>query len=118
MTKTEVDDALLESISDAFNSRDIDRIMSFFADDAVFATARGPHPYGERYVGKAAIGKFLGDRLLVTSRQAISYETSPTSIKSAPAMRRELRNHRRFLRYKVYVYCSMEEQTIIRRPFS
>jgi ketosteroid isomerase-like protein len=62
MTNTKVDDALLDAIAQAFNSRDIDRIMEFFAEDAVFATARGPHPYGERYVGKPAIGRFLGDR--------------------------------------------------------
>lgn len=57
-----VDDNLMGAIHDAFNSRDVEKIVSFFADDGVFSTATGPHPYGERYVGKAAIAKFLSDR--------------------------------------------------------
>src|SRR3569833_1053241 len=52
----------MEAIHQAFNSRDVERIGEFFAEDGVFATARGPHSYGERYVGKAAIKKFLADR--------------------------------------------------------
>jgi hypothetical protein len=60
--KIEVDDTLMEAIHQAFNSRDVDRIVTFFADDGVFSTARGPHPYGERYVGKAAIKEFLATR--------------------------------------------------------
>ena len=33
---------LVDAISDAFNSNDIDKVMSFFADDAVFDHAAGP----------------------------------------------------------------------------
>lgn len=62
MAEVKVDDALMAAIHDAFNSRDVERIGEFFAEDGVFATARGPHAYGERYVGKAAIKKFLADR--------------------------------------------------------
>lgn len=57
-----VDEALLSAIHDAFNSRDVDRIVSFFADDGVFSTAQGAHPYGEKYVGKENIKKFLAAR--------------------------------------------------------
>ncbi len=59
---TKVDEALMHAIHDAFNSQDVDRIAEFFAEDGIFATARGPHPYGERYVGKAAIKEFLAKR--------------------------------------------------------
>lgn len=59
---TKVDDALMGAIHDAFNSRDADLIASFFAEDGVFATARGPHPYGERYIGRAAIKEFIAKR--------------------------------------------------------
>jgi SnoaL-like protein len=61
-SKMEIGEALMEAIHEAFNSRDVDRIIAFFAEDGVFATARGPHPYGERYVGKAAIREFLAKR--------------------------------------------------------
>jgi hypothetical protein len=59
-------DLLLE-INAAFNSRDVDRILSFFAEDATFLMARGPEPCGRRVHGKAAIGKVLADRFKVIS---------------------------------------------------
>ena len=59
--------ALLLEINAAFNSRDVDRILSFFADDATFLMARGPEPCGRRVHGKAAIGKVLADRFKVIS---------------------------------------------------
>jgi ketosteroid isomerase-like protein len=60
-----VDDALLGAINDAFNSRDLDRIMSFFAEDATFLMASGPEAVGRTVRGKAAIAKVLGDRFKV-----------------------------------------------------
>ena len=56
---------LLLQINEAFNSRDVDRILSFFADDATFLMARGPEACGRRVQGKAAIGKVLADRFKV-----------------------------------------------------
>jgi ketosteroid isomerase-like protein len=58
---------LLQDINAAFNARDVDRILSFFADDATFLMARGPEPNGRRVHGKAAIGKVLADRFKVIS---------------------------------------------------
>jgi ketosteroid isomerase-like protein len=58
---------LLMRINAAFNSRDVDRILGFFADDATFLMARGPEPCGRRVQGKAAIGKILADRFKVIS---------------------------------------------------
>ena len=49
--------ALLSAINAAFNSRDVDRIMEFFADDCTFLMARGPEPDGRRVHGKAAVRK-------------------------------------------------------------
>ena len=43
--------ALLSAINAAFNSRDVDRIMEFFADDCTFLMARGPEPDGRRVHG-------------------------------------------------------------------
>ena len=56
---------LLLQINEAFNSRDVDRILGFFADDATFLMARGPEACGRRVQGKAAIGKVLADRFKV-----------------------------------------------------
>src|SRR5689334_23741694 len=57
--------ALMKQINEAFNSRDVDRIMSFFAEDCTFLMARGPEPEGRRVHGKAAVRKVLADRFRV-----------------------------------------------------
>jgi ketosteroid isomerase-like protein len=56
---------LMKAISAAFNSRDVDRIVSFFTEDATFYLARGPEPVGRTLAGKAAIRKALADRFKV-----------------------------------------------------
>jgi ketosteroid isomerase-like protein len=53
---------VLERLLDAFNRHDLDRIMSFFADDCVLETPRGPHPYGTRFAGREAVRDGLGAR--------------------------------------------------------
>jgi uncharacterized protein (TIGR02246 family) len=59
--------ALMKEINAAFNARDVDRIVSFFADDATFLMARGPEPVGRRVHGKDAIRKVLASRFSVIS---------------------------------------------------
>jgi ketosteroid isomerase-like protein len=56
---------LMAEINAAFNSRDVDRIMSFFAEDCTFLMARGPEPVGRRVLGKAAVRRVLADRFQV-----------------------------------------------------
>jgi ketosteroid isomerase-like protein len=46
--------ALMADINAAFNSRDVESIMTFFTDDATFLMARGPEADGRRVHGKAA----------------------------------------------------------------
>lgn len=58
---------LMMQINEAFNSRDVERILGFFAEDATFLMARGPEPCGRRVHGKAAIGRVLTDRFKVIS---------------------------------------------------
>lgn len=60
MTPTSPD--TLEAILDAFNDHDLDAIMTFFADDCSFDMPRGPEPWGERFVGKAAVRQALATR--------------------------------------------------------
>ena len=42
----------LRKICAAFNARDLDQIMAFFADDCALEMPRGPEPWGTRYEGK------------------------------------------------------------------
>ena len=39
---------LLREFTATFNSRDLDAVMSYFTDDAVFVSPRGPDPTGTR----------------------------------------------------------------------
>lgn len=55
---------LMKSISAAFNSRDVDRIVSLFAEEGVFCLSRGPEPVGRTLKGKAVIRKALADRFV------------------------------------------------------
>ena len=50
-TASQANTAMLEDILDAFNRHDVDGVMSFFADDCVFETPKGPSPFGRRLVG-------------------------------------------------------------------
>ena len=62
MAEIQLTEELMQAISAAFNSRDVERIVSYFAEDAVFCLARGPEPVGRTLRGKAAIRKALSDR--------------------------------------------------------
>lgn len=66
-TPDSVDEQLMLDISDAFNSRDPDRIANLFHEDAIFWLSRGPEPEGRALVGKAAIRKAVADRFKVIS---------------------------------------------------
>jgi ketosteroid isomerase-like protein len=55
----------LGAIADAFNRHDTEGVMSFFADDVVFETPRGPQACGRRFVGADQVregiaGRFAG----------------------------------------------------------
>ena len=50
---------LLKAILNAFNAHDLDAVMSFFAEDCVYETPRGTHPWGSRFVGAAAVREAL-----------------------------------------------------------
>ena len=56
------DVATLQAIADAFNRHDLDAIMDFFADDAVFESPRGADPWGTRFDGTAAVRQALASR--------------------------------------------------------
>ena len=53
---------VLRDLLAAFNEHDLDRIMSFFAEDCVLDMPRGAEPWGTRYIGKAAVRMGLATR--------------------------------------------------------
>jgi ketosteroid isomerase-like protein len=57
-------DLILE-IAAAFNSRNADKIVSYFTDDCTFYMASGPEPEGRTIRGKAALHKVLADRFKI-----------------------------------------------------
>lgn len=54
--------AQLEGLCAAFNAHDLDRIMTFFAEDGVLEMPRGPDPWGTRLEGSAAVRGGLASR--------------------------------------------------------
>jgi ketosteroid isomerase-like protein len=54
----------LKAIAAAFNRHDLDAIMNFFAEDAVFESPRGPDAWGRRFEGKAAVREGLAARFI------------------------------------------------------
>src|SRR5215475_10431573 len=54
--------ATLKAILQAFNTHDLDRIMSFFAEDCVLKMPRGAEPWGTRLVGTTAVREGLRSR--------------------------------------------------------
>jgi steroid delta-isomerase-like uncharacterized protein len=55
-------DEVLVAVLDGFNRHDLEAILEHFADDAVFESPRGPHPFGTRYEGKDAVRAGLARR--------------------------------------------------------
>lgn len=54
--------AILQSVLDAFNDHDLDRIMSYFEEDCVLEMPRGPEPCGSRVSGCKAVRAALASR--------------------------------------------------------
>jgi ketosteroid isomerase-like protein len=64
---------LVDAVGDAFNANDIDAVMQYFAEDAVFDHAAGPEEYGARFEGKETIrGVFAG---LFDKVETVHWET-------------------------------------------
>ncbi|MBV9360664.1 MAG: nuclear transport factor 2 family protein [Betaproteobacteria bacterium] len=53
---------ILREVLDAFNRHDLDKIMSYFAEDAVFEAPRGSEPWGRRFIGKDEVRRGLATR--------------------------------------------------------
>ena len=53
----------LQAFLDAFNAHDIDAIMSFFTEDCILDTPRGPTPGGRRLVGRQQVRQGIQERL-------------------------------------------------------
>jgi steroid delta-isomerase-like uncharacterized protein len=53
---------VLQHVLDAFNRHDVESIMSYFAEDCVFDSPRGPERCGRRFVGKDEVRQGLASR--------------------------------------------------------
>jgi len=53
---------MLEAIATAFDEHDLDAIMAYFADDAVFEGPRGTEPWGTRFEGRDAVREAFAAR--------------------------------------------------------
>ena len=51
---------LADAVTEAFNSNDIDQVMSFFAENAVFNHAAGSEIHGTSTIGSEAIRAIFG----------------------------------------------------------
>ena len=70
--------ALLGAMDDAFNRNDIEAVMAFFAEDAIFDHAAGPEVHGTRFEGKDAIRAAFGGLFERTER--VHWETLDSRI--------------------------------------
>jgi steroid delta-isomerase-like uncharacterized protein len=52
----------LRAVLEAFNRHDLEAILSYFADDCVFESPRGPDSFGRRFVGKDEVRRGLSQR--------------------------------------------------------
>ena len=62
MGKHDISVETLQEVLDAFNRHDLDAIMDYFDEDAVFESPRGVDPWGTRFVGKSAVREGLAMR--------------------------------------------------------
>jgi len=70
--------SLLESMTDAYNRKDIDTVMSFFDDNAVFDHAAGPEINGTRFTGSKNIRKVF--QSLFENVESVSWNAVDTRI--------------------------------------
>ena len=69
---------LADAITDAFNSNDIDQVMPFFAENAVFNHAAGPDIHGTSIIGAEAIrAAFAG---MFERVESVKWETLDTRV--------------------------------------
>jgi ketosteroid isomerase-like protein len=52
----------LRDFTATFNTRDLEAVMTYFTDDAVFDSPRGPDPWGRRFSGKDQVREGLAAR--------------------------------------------------------
>ena len=53
--------ATLQAFADAWNSHDVESLMSFMADDCVFEASAGPEVCGTSYIGREAVQAGFSD---------------------------------------------------------
>lgn len=54
--------SILQTLCEAFNAHDLDRIMDFFAEDCTLEMPRGGEPWGTRFQGRRDVRNALASR--------------------------------------------------------
>ena len=90
----ELNRSLVDAVGDAFNNNDVDAVMNFFAEDAVFDHAIGPNPYGKRFIGISEIRNVFSG--LFKKVESVYWETLDCRISGNKAFC----EYRRTARYK------------------
>jgi len=90
----ELNRSLVDAVGDAFNNNDIDAVMNFFSEDAVFDHAIGPDPYGKRFIGISEIRNVFSG--LFKKVESVYWETLDCRISGNKAFC----EYRRTARYK------------------
>ncbi len=70
---TTVTKELVDAIGDAFNNNDIDAVMQYFSEDAIFDHAAGPDVHGKRFEGKETIRSVFSG--LFDNAEKVHWET-------------------------------------------
>ncbi len=78
MTDATVTRELLDLIGDAFNSNDIDQVMQYFDEDAIFDHGAGKEVYGSRFEGADALRAVF--TALFDNVENVHWETLNTTI--------------------------------------
>ena len=73
----------VDAIGDAFNRNDVEAVMSFFSDDAIFDHAVGPDAHGARFSGADAIREVFDG--LFRKVKNVHWETLKCSIEGQTA---------------------------------
>lgn len=74
---------LVNAVGNAFNNNDINAVMEFFAEDAIFDHASGSEVHGKRFEGRAAIKAVFSG--LFDSVENVNWETLDCCISDTKA---------------------------------
>jgi len=80
-----MEQSTFEQFIEAFNAHDLDRVMEYFTEDAIYHSHSGPDPLGSSVTGRDAIRAALERRFRVTPDGRIVMTSAPLLTEEAGA---------------------------------